>query len=185
MKKYFYPILVTFLFFNLGCDSKKPNVELIQDMMDQPSYKAQDQDPITGLSSDRMPAVGSVPRGFKPYPFKANEGDIAGKKLNNPLANPTPEALAKGKERYTTYCSVCHGETGKGDGPVAEKMLVKRPPPLISDLVRNYPDGRLFHIITVGQGIMGGYAGQVGSPENRWALVTYIRSLQKMTKDTQ
>lgn len=180
MKKYLYLILASSL-LSLGCDPKKPNVELIQDMMDQPSYKAQDQDPITGLSSNRMPPEGTVPKGIKPYPFNPSEGELAGKKLSNPLAKPTPEVLAKGKERYTVYCSVCHGETGKGDGPVAEKMLVKRPPPLISELVRNYPDGRLYHIITAGQGVMGSYAGQVGTPENRWALVTYIRSLQKMT----
>lgn len=177
--------LVPTLLLLLGCDPKKPQVELIQDMMDQESYKAQDQDPLTGLSSNRLPPEGTVPRGFKPYQFKPSDGDLAGKKLSNPLARPTPDTLAKGKERYTTFCAVCHGDTGKGDGPVAEKFTVKRPPSLISELVRNYPDGRLYHIITVGQGIMGSYAGQVGSPENRWAIVTYIRSLQKMTTETK
>jgi mono/diheme cytochrome c family protein len=176
--------LLAILIFILGCDPKQPNIELIQDMMDQPSYKAQDQDPITGLSSNRLPPEGTVPRGFKPYAFKPSEGELAGKKLLNP-SRPDAPTLAKGQERYKTFCAVCHGESGKGDGPVAEKFTVKRPPSLLSDLVRGYPDGRIFHIITVGQGIMGSYAGQVGTPENRWALVTYIRSLQKLTKETK
>lgn len=171
----------------VGCDKNQPNIELIQDMMDQPSFKAQDYDPSNPSGATmRVPPEGTIPRGFKPYTYKPSEGETAGKKLVNPLAGKAdPQTLAKGRERYQTFCAVCHGNEGRGDGPVATKMLVKAPPPLISELVRNFPDGRIYHIITVGQGIMGPYAAQVGTPDQRWALVNYIRSLQKMTKETK
>lgn len=192
MKKYLalikFMLSALFLIPVLACDKSQPNIELIQDMMDQPSFKAQDYDPSNPSGATmRMPPEGSVPRGFKPYPFKPSEGEAAGKKLVNPYAGKiTPQILARGQERYKTYCAVCHGDEGRGDGPVAAKMLVKAPPPLISELVRNYPDGRLFHIITVGQGVMGPYAGQVGTPEERWALVSYIRQkIHMMTKETK
>ncbi len=186
MKKYLFVIL----FSVLGCDNKQPNVELIQDMMDQPSFKAQDYDPNnpTGATM-RLPPEGTVPRGFKPHQFKANEGELAGKKLVNPYAKITDvqtmaQIQAKGRERYQTFCAVCHGDQGKGDGPVAEKMPVK-PRSLLTEQARKYADGQLYHIIAVGIGVMGPYAGQVGTPENRWALVEYIRSLQQLNKETK
>lgn len=169
-----------------ACDSSKPNIELIQDMMDQPSYKAQDYDPTKpdGLAM-RVPPEGTVPRGIKPYPFKADEAELAGKKLVSPFPGSVEkDVMDRGRERYETNCAVCHGTQGRGDGPVAAKMPV-RPPALLSALIKGYPDGRLFHVITMGKGVMGSYANQVGKPEDRWALVAYIRSLQKTYQESK
>jgi cytochrome c len=33
-----------------------------------------------------------------------------------------------GKREYDTNCAVCHGATGKGDGPFASMMNVRIPP---------------------------------------------------------
>ena len=163
-----------------GCNAgkNKTNIEVIPDMMDQESIKAQDWDPKRpGQVTMLTPPAGTVPRGFRPY--KYTNPVEAEQKLKNPYKNDfTPELISLGKKNYEIYCSVCHGSTGAGDGPVAEKMLVK-PPALTSERVRGFKGGRIFHIITVGQGVMGSYATQIREEKARWAVVNYIRNLQR------
>ena len=36
-------------------------------------------------------------------------------------------SLPDGRALFETYCAVCHGKSGRGDGPLAERM--KTPPP--------------------------------------------------------
>jgi mono/diheme cytochrome c family protein len=125
-----------------------------------------------------MPPEGTVPQGFEVYTY-GNDAEAAGQGLKNPMASEmSPEALLVGQKQYVIYCGICHGDKGAGDGTVAAAMAVK-PPTLLSDKIRNYPDGRIYHIITRGQGVMGSYASQIPDPKKRWAVVNYIRSLQK------
>jgi mono/diheme cytochrome c family protein len=170
--------------FLVGCNGGKnqPNIEIIQNMMDQVSIKSQDWDPRDGDKVQmRMPPDGTLPRDFERYKYP-NDPEAAEKNLVNPYANDTSaEVMERGKKYFNTYCSVCHGFDGKGDGTVSEKMPVK-PPPLISDKVKNYKDGRIFHIMTMGQGVMGSYASQITDPNNRWAVVKYVRSLQRKSE---
>ncbi len=173
--------------FVLGACTKKtpelrsqPNIELIQDMMDQPSLKAQDAEPSDPQKgSSRLPPEGSVPVGYTPYKYAGNAADAAAN-LKNPFAgNTKAEILELGRRKYEIYCAVCHGYTGAGDGPVAPKMALK-PPPVTSDKIRTMNDGGIYHIITDGQGVMSSYAYQMVKDEDRWAIVNYIRSLQKL-----
>ncbi len=169
----------------VGCTGGKnqTNIELIQDMMDQVSIKAQDWDPERpGMMANFYPPDHTVPKGFKPVPFK---GDPIG--ANDKLKNPyegdmSPDLLSLGKARYDIYCIVCHGPNLTGDGTVAPKMLV-RPPSLLSEKVRGYKDGRIFHVISFGQGTMGSYATQIHDHKQRWAIVNYIRSMQKKNSE--
>ena len=73
---------------------------------------------------------------------------------------------------------VCHGGSGRGDGPVAAKMSLK-PPSLMSDKVRGFVDGRIYHIISDGQGVMSSYAYQLVDEHDRWCIVNYVRNMQK------
>jgi hypothetical protein len=50
--------------------------------------------------------------------------------------------------------------------------------PLVSDSVHGMKDGRIFHIISCGQGVMQTYATQVQNPDDRWAIVNYVRTLK-------
>ncbi len=163
---------------------KEPNVELIQDMMEQPALKPQDFHPDERTKpAVRLPPEGTVPIGAKPYPYHLNP-EAAEANLKNPFAgNMSPELLKIGRQKYDTYCAVCHGYEGRGDGPVAPKMALK-PPTLLSDKVINFKDARIFHIITDGQGVMASYAYQIVDENDRWAIVNYIRSLQKLGKST-
>ena len=180
MKSFLTVSLTTSLFLLLGCNGGKnqTNIELIQDMMDQVSVKSQDWDPSRKDESTMMlPPEGTVPRGQPPYKYQ-NDPLAAEKNLVNPLkGDRSPEVISTGKEHYTAYCALCHGTTGQGDGQIAEKMAVK-PPTLLSDKVKNFSDGRIFHIITAGQGVMGAYVHQLKNEEDRWKVVNYIRSLQ-------
>ena len=68
---------------------------------------------------------------------------------------------------------VCHGEEGKGDGPIAGK--IPTPPAYRSERVLAFPPGRIFHIITKGGTRMPSYAAQLAADE-RWMVVTYVRN---------
>lgn len=122
----------------------------------------------------RRPVEGTVARGFLPYPYKGKP-DEAGKNLINPLL-PTKEVIERGKAKFLTYCSPCHGNFGRGDSRLQGQF--PNPPTLHSDKVRNWPDGNIYHVITEGQNVMPSYAAQV-SREDRWAIIQYIRVLQR------
>lgn len=178
-------IAVALSLVSFGCTKetelhKEPNIEIIQDMMDQPALKAQDYDTFkTDQAASRLPPEHTVPQGFKPYPYH-QDPVTAAKMLKNPLAGDfSPETIGLGRQKFEIYCAVCHGYEGKGDGPVSPKMALK-PPPLISDKIIGANDGAIFHIITDGQGVMSSYAYQLVNERDRWAIVNYVRSLQKL-----
>lgn len=173
----------TALIFIAGCNAgdNQTNIEIFQGMFDQISNKAQDFDEIRQVPSNLVPPENTVPRGFKPYKYK-QEPYKAEKNLKNPLKGKLSEKdLAVAKKKYDVYCGVCHGDTGAGDGRVAGVMTLK-PPSLLTSKVKNFNDGRIFHIITDGQGVMGSYSRQLVNVKNRWKVVNYVRLLQKNNK---
>jgi hypothetical protein len=120
---------------------------------------------------------GTLPvRGGEP-PMSRREADGI---LVNPIG-PTPERLKNGAMLFRTYCMVCHGKTGEGDGPVASQMIL---PP--ADLTMGQPaqrtDGYLYATIRDGSIVMPAYLDAMSSTE-RWEIVLYLRQLQgKMDK---
>jgi mono/diheme cytochrome c family protein len=149
-----------------GCKHEEPGFIYMPDMVYSPAFKAQ-------KGQMRPPVEGTIPRDYTPYHYTSVEE--AGKALINPLT-PTREVLARGQTIYNSYCIVCHGPHGEGDGNVIPKF--PRPPSLQSDKIRNYPDGSIFHVVTRGQNIMPSYASQI-SVGDRWATILYVRALQK------
>lgn len=177
--------LFVLFFFVLGCvgGKDKTNIELVQDMMDQESLKAQEWDEKRNAPSGLLPPENSIPRGpLNPYPYKGNLKEAI-KKLRNPYkGNFSPEILALGKKYYQINCVVCHGEKGLGDGLVASKMILK-PPSFVSDKILKEPDQNIYHTIMEGYGLMGSYKNQILTEKARWAVVNYVRSLQKRHKE--
>jgi mono/diheme cytochrome c family protein len=93
--------------------------------------------------------------------------------------NPVTADLAtvkRGQKVYMTYCVVCHGPKGYGDGYVVPPF--SQPPSLQSEKIRGYADSQIFHVITVGQNVMGSYAPQIRE-QDRWAVIHYLRVLQR------
>ncbi len=153
----------------LSCSpsKEKPRVIYMPDMVYTPAVKAQSE-------QAQVPPEGTVSQDYAPYAY-SNDPDTAGKMLKNPL-QPTAEVLARGQHVFSTYCTVCHGPKGEGDGTIVPKF--PRPPSLQSDKIRTYTDGRIYHVIVSGQNLMPSYASQV-APLDRWALIHYIRVLQR------
>jgi len=152
---------------------EQPNVVFMPDMAYSPALKAQEE------GSMRVPPKGTVPRGYQSYAY-ANTAAGAGAKLKNPLPR-TSDVMKRGQATFNTYCLVCHGPAGEGDGTVVPKF--PRPPSLQSEKIRTMEDSGIYHIITMGQNLMPSYAAQV-APADRWALIHYIRALQRSKKPT-
>jgi len=101
----------------------------------------------------------------------------------------TKATLERGRQRYNIYCSVCHGLAGDGDGLVSQRALQLEQPTWIpptnlhTDYLLTQPDGKLYNTITHGIRKMKGYGDQIPA-EDRWAIVTYVRALQKTRTGT-
>ena len=91
----------------------------------------------------------------------------------NPLV-PSPENVEAGRKLYTTYCAVCHGVSGKGDGPVAGGALA--PANLTSPLIQQKSDGHFEGVMRNGIRTMPQYHEGL-SRQERWQVVLYVRAL--------
>ncbi|HEX5941517.1 MAG TPA: copper resistance protein CopC, partial [Anaerolineales bacterium] len=95
--------------------------------------------------------------------------------------NPIPlnaESIATGQALFSTNCAACHGQTGKGDGPVGV-TLNPRPADLTQHaIVGIHTDAQLFEWITNGfpGSRMPAFKSALSDTE-RWHLVNFIRSL--------
>lgn len=177
MKKRYWGLYIL-LMIGVGCgrNPKEPGLELMPDMVRAVPYEAFSQNPNTADGKTLMlPPEGSVPRGFTPYHYgeTPEEAERAGRELVNPLEY-TEAHLKSGKVLYETYCLTCHGNEGKGDGPLIPKF--PNPPSFRTQPVKNYSEGRIFHIVTRGSGMMQSHASQI-RPEDRWKIAMYVKSL--------
>lgn len=89
--------------------------------------------------------------------------------------------LLRGEERFNIYCAPCHGRAGDGEGMIAVRGLGQRRTPANyhTARLRATPDGHLYDVITNGFGVMYSYASRINEPADRWAIVAYIRALQR------
>lgn len=124
----------------------------------------------------REPPAGSLPYGAAPLHYRpgAAEAERAGRELRQPYT-AEPAALARGQQVFATYCAPCHGD-GSGMGPVAQRGFPP-PPSLWAPNALKLSDGRMFHIITRGQGNMPAHAAQIPIAD-RWKAVLHVRALQ-------
>jgi mono/diheme cytochrome c family protein len=181
-----------------GGEADSPGVEYMPDMYRSPAIEAYvdyGQDPYhyseelareqRRRPSARKPAEGTIPFAtnparkpwMMPYPYpNTNEGyERAGAELKSPIAM-TEATVAKGKVLYEKFCVHCHGVQGKGDGPVVERGG-HAPPGAYDGPLKDLPEGKMYHSITYGKGVMGSHASQLDK-EERWLVVHYVRYLQ-------
>lgn len=160
-----------------------PYLEWFNDMAVQPKGKTQGQYGwFSGkqLPVERLPVAGTVPMGFTPYTIEGKD-EASAKRAEATLVNPlkpTRDVLDRGRQVFDNICWTCHGRRGDADGPIIGPGLFPAPPSLHTKQARAFKDGRIFHIITRGQNKMPAYADLV-EPHERWAVVHYIRALQR------
>jgi len=138
-------------------------------------------EPIAGDSSLAprfLPPDGSIPVTgredsldiYSPAGLRIVDGKV------NPVARDAA-SLSRGGKIFRTYCSVCHGVQGMGDGTVSGR-LGGTVPNLTQDLTRQRSDGYLYAMIRHGRGLMPRYGDKIRDPRDRWHVVNYVRSLQ-------
>lgn len=96
-----------------------------------------------------------------------------------PRRNPLPmsrQTLDHGRDQYRIFCAPCHGANGYGRGVIVQRGF-PAPPTYHSERLRQTPDRHFYDVITNGYGAMYPYASRV-PPDDRWAIIAYIRSLQ-------
>lgn len=169
------------VFATAACDlglpaGRAPHVEGNRlDMADQPKLKPQRADIFGARATGLMEApVGAVAIDETPYPFTQAQATEAGLALTNPLPH-SPEVLAHGRFVYENVCITCHGPRGAGDGTLT--LLFPKPPSLMTQRVRDWPDGEIFHRPMRGQGSMPSHARQLDT-RDIWSVVHYIRQMQ-------
>jgi mono/diheme cytochrome c family protein len=127
-----------------------------------------------------QPVNGTIKRGELERFTVVNDSNgllIQSALVKNPLpALSKPDSIEAGR-LFNIYCAVCHGAKAESNGPVAAKIggvksIIASSP--------SYSDGRLFYVMTYGQGNMGSYASQLDRKQ-RWMIVQYIRSLEPKT----
>ena len=161
-------------------DLARPNYEYFPNMAHSPRYNAFAPNPnFPDGKTLQAPPAGSIPRGFLPIHYAATPQDalLAGDELQQPLPADDAAAMERGAAVFKNFCQECHGPSGKGDGPVAQRGFPP-PPPLTADHAVKLKDGQIFHILSYGQGNMPSYASQL-SRNDRWRVVLYVRSLQQ------
>jgi hypothetical protein len=182
--------LLGVMFLAAGCGRGQPRetrpLVLIPDLEVQKKYRAQGMGPFFADGrAMRTPPPGTVARGTLREDDAFTTARPAGPGTELLAHNPLPMTrvtLERGQERYGIYCAPCHGATGAGKGIVVGYGLV--PPPSFHDeRLRAAPEGHFFDVITNGVRTMPPYARQI-SPADRWAIVAYLRALQRSQNAT-
>jgi mono/diheme cytochrome c family protein len=175
------PPLLLISLLAAGCapsDPTRTNLEFVPEMVDSVPFDTFSPNPVTHDGKTLMlPAKGTIPRGFTPFHYGPGpvEAERAGRELSSPVPE-SPEVLARGEKVFRTFCTPCHGAAGQGDGPVVPRF--PQPPSLTAAHAKAMPDGRIFHVITHGQGLMPSHASQIAA-DDRWRAIHWVRSLQK------
>ncbi len=159
--------------------TEKTVIQYMPHMSNTPVLKSQrGYDGLGNGASVMVPPEHTIARGHRPY--RIETVDEAAAKLTNPLPHDKV-TIARGQKIYNIYCIACHGPRGHGDGPVVNPFPI--PKSLQSEDMLKWKDGHIFHVITKGQGVMPSYAQQI-QEEDRWAVIHYVRVLQRADHPT-
>jgi mono/diheme cytochrome c family protein len=186
-------VLVLLIAGRRGDISRRPPIEIFPDMDRQLKLRPQTANGFfaNGLSS-QLPPTGTIAQSGpmkvgnqEVFPFEdvpVNTGRPAGQggTTNFIALNPLPvtaQLLTRGQQRYTIYCTPCHGATGEGTGITKKIGAMAVVTSLHDKRVVELPDGDIFNTISNGKNLMGAYGPQI-PVEDRWAIVAYVRALQ-------
>ncbi len=98
--------------------------------------------------------------------------------MKNPQAADDAEMIKVGKMNYSRHCKSCHGNMGKGDGPKARSIEADMGD-FTSAEFQAQKDGVIYYQSFIGRDDMPNFEKKIPDDEDRWAIVTYIRTLKK------
>ena len=161
-----------------GSKSTRPPLEIFPDMDRQPRLKPQAES-VFFLDGrvDRPRVPGTVAKGSfieDAYFASGRRGEEFGRGIPVPI---THELMELGREKYAIFCVVCHGETGDGNG-ITKSYKMTATPSYHDDRLRQMPEGEIYQTIVWGKNNMGPYGSKLTLAE-RWAVVVYLRALQR------
>jgi len=147
----------------------------------QPKYQPQGSSAFFADGrADRAPVANTVARGM----LRDDDALYLGKDAAGAFVRGFPAALKvdvkfieRGRDRYGIYCQPCHGALGDGNG-VTKRYGMGATPSYHDDRLRTMAEGELYNTITNGKNTMLPYADKL-APEDRWAVVSYVRALQR------
>lgn len=123
-------------------------------------------------------------------PLRADDSVYRGRNPAGAFITSLPAAvtldaklMARGQERYAIYCAPCHGALGDGNGVVKKYGVAAVT--FHDDRLRQMAEGQIFDVITNGSPskLMLSYADKL-EPEDRWAVIAYVRALQRSHQGT-
>lgn len=165
-------------------DPNSPGYEYMPDMYRSSSQEAYVDYNNPDVQSAKLPPAHTIPFSEDPaaawnnfpYPFAQ---DAVGYEQSVALKNPIPysqEVMDQGMDLYLKYCGHCHGEKGDGKGQIALNGKIEGIPDYKGN-IKTLPEGKIFHSISYGKGVMGAHAPLL-SKEERWKLVHVVRKFQ-------
>lgn len=174
-------LAVVLIFGSCDRDRNSTGWEYFDDMAHSKAYETYTTNPnFANGQTMRNPVEGTIPIGYQPYLYEKTDEDRikAGKELMNPF-EASAVNLDRGKQVYAVFCSSCHGENGDGKGFLFTSKKYPYPPAnLLSAKVRMNPEGEIYHVITVGFGVMPQHGSQV-RPDDRWKVALYVKNVLK------
>ena len=173
-------VTVMAVFGKRGHYFKQPPLEIFTDMDRQPKLRPQQLNlTFANGRTSQEPIPGTVARGEAYENNSVNTGhEAVGTNFIAAIPLPVTEQLmARGQQRFNIYCQPCHGPQGDGNG-IVKKYGYATIRSLHEKIVVTQNDGEIFNTITHGKSTMFGYGSQV-SIEDRWAIVAYVRALQR------
>jgi mono/diheme cytochrome c family protein len=148
------------------------------DFREQPKFdpweSTSDKTPARGNPQNSVSVYGSAAPGYavSRLPLPGTIDSMAA--IPNPVAADA-RSLTNGRMYYQINCAVCHGEAGKGDGPILRTKAIF-PPALVGAAGEARSDGYIWGVIRNGRGAMPSY-NRIEELD-RWDVVNYIRGLQ-------
>ena len=187
----FLVVLVVSLFGLRGTPFTSPPLDVFPEwafpgMKRQPKYKPQAESAFfaDGRTDRPLPAH-TVSRD----PLRNDDALFAGKAADGSWLRGFPTAvvvdaklMARGRDRYTIYCQPCHGAVGDGNG-ITKQYGMGATPTYHDPRLRQMAEGEIFNTITNGKTNMQSYADKL-LPEDRWAVILYVRALQRAQMGT-
>jgi mono/diheme cytochrome c family protein len=179
-----------------------PAIEFFSDMKRQDKVKF--QKPSSFFSdgrASRPPVDGTIPMGYDIPGHPMQNSEVPRDDISSPLGEfsvgtdymntgkmgdqwgtgtPLPvtaELLERGQKVFAIDCAVCHGASGQGNG-ITSKYGLLGIANYHQDKYRQMADGQIFNTITHGYNTMMAYGDKV-TVKDRWAIIAYIRALQK------